>query len=109
MSRCGSLTVPMLRHAGVNKGKQAFFCYRGHTAVDSGDGYVEHVRVHPVNEAGINRLPEIVEKLSPGVKVVLADKDYAGKTNRQWLQGRGMADRIQYKGSRGKSEHPLLK
>lgn len=38
----------------VKKGKQAFFGYRGHTAVDSQDGYVEHVQVHPASEAEIN-------------------------------------------------------
>ncbi len=93
----------------VKKGKQAFFGYRGHTAVDSEDGYVEHVQVHPANEAEINKLPEIVEALSPGVEAVLADKGYASKANRQWLQERGMGDLIQHKGSAGKPVHPLLK
>ena len=67
----------------VKKGKHAFFGYRGHTAVDSEDGYVEHVQVHPANEAEINKLPEIVEALSPGIEAVLADKGYASKANRQ--------------------------
>ncbi len=73
----------------VNKGKQAFFCHRWHTAVDSEGGYVEHVQVHPAHEAVINKQPAIVEKLSPGVQAVLSDKCYTSKANRQWLQGRG--------------------
>ena len=50
----------------VKKGKDAFFGYRGHTAVDSEDGYVEHVHVRPANEAEITQLPQIVEALEPG-------------------------------------------
>ena len=93
----------------VKKGKHAFFGYRGHTAVDSEDGYVEHVQVHPANEAEINKLPEIVEALSPGIEAVLADKGYASKANRQWLAERGIGDLIQHKGSAGKPVHALLK
>ena len=93
----------------VKKGKQAFFGYRGHTAVDSQDGYVEHVQVHPANEAEINKLSEIVEKLSPGVEAVLADKGYASRANRQWLTDRQIGDLIQHKGSAGKPVHHLLK
>ena len=93
----------------VKKGKQAFFGYRGHTAVDSEDGYVEHVQVHPANEAEINKLVEIVEALSPGVEAVLADKGYASKSNRDWLKERGIGDLIQHKGSAGKPVHPLRK
>ena len=93
----------------VKKGQQAFFGYRGHTAVDSEDGYVQHVQVHPANQAEINKLPEIIEALSPGVEAVLADKGYASKANRQWLQERGIGDLIQHKGSAGKPVHPLRK
>ena len=93
----------------VKKGKQAFFGYRGHTAVDSEDGYVEHVQVHPANEAEITKLPEIIEALSRGIKAVLADKGYASEANRQWLNERGIGDLIQHKGSAGKPVHPLLK
>ena len=93
----------------VKKGKQAFFGYRGHTAVDSEDGYVEHVQVRPANEAEITKLPEIVEALSSGIEAVLADKGYASKANRQWLQDKGIGDLIQHKGSAGKPVHRLRK
>ena len=91
----------------VKKGKDAFFGYRGHTAVDSEDGYVEHVHVRPANEAEITQLPGIVESLAPGVVAVLADKGYASAANRRFLQERGIGDLIQYKGSRGHPLHPL--
>ena len=55
--------------------------------------------MHPANEAEINKLPEIVEALSPGVEAVLADKGYASKSNRNWLKERGIGDLIQHKGS----------
>lgn len=93
----------------VKKGKHAFYGYRGHTAVDSEDGYVEHVQVHPANEAEISKLPEIVQALAPGVEAVLADKGYASKANRQWLTARGIGDLIQHKGAAGRPVHPLLK
>ena len=91
----------------VKKGKDAFFGYRGHTAADSEDGYVEHVHVRPANEAEIRQLPQIVEALAPGVVAVLADKGYASAANRRFLQERGIGDLIQYKGSRGHPLHPL--
>ena len=99
------------RHPGtlVKKSKQAFFGYRGHAAVDSEDGYVEHVQVHPANEAEIKKLPQIIEALSPGVEAVLADKGYGSKANRQWLKERGIGDLIQHKGSAGKPVHPAFK
>ncbi len=86
-----------------------FFGYRGHTAVDSEDGNVEHVQAHPANQAEITKLPEIIEALSSGIEAVLADKGYATKANRQWLTDRKIGDLIQHKGSAGKPVHPLLK
>ena len=93
----------------VKKGKDAFFGYRGHTAVDSEDGYVEHVHVRPANEAEITQLPQIVQALEPGVMAVLADKGYASGANRRYLQERGIGDLIQHKGSKGHPVHPLYK
>jgi len=62
----------------VKKGKDAFYGYRGYVAVDSDDGYVEHVQVHPANQAEVNKLPEIVEQLEQATgqppEAVLADK-----------------------------------
>lgn len=94
----------------VKKGKDAFFGYRGYSAVETEDGYVEHVEVHPANQAEVNKLPAIVEALiEQGVTPsgVLADKGYASAANREYLTSKGIGDLIQFKGSRGKPVHPL--
>jgi IS5 family transposase len=94
----------------VKKGTDALFGYRGYAAVDTEDGYVEHVEVHPANQAEVNKLPGIVDALiEQGIQLegVLADKGYASAANREYLQGKGISDLIQFKGSRGKPVHPL--
>lgn len=94
----------------VKKGNEAFFGYRGYSAVDTEDGYVEHVEVHPANQAEVNKLPGIVDALiEQGIQPagVLADKGYASAANREYLQAKGIGDLIQFKGSRGKPVHPL--
>jgi IS5 family transposase len=94
----------------VKKGKDAFFGYRGYSAVDTEDGYVEHVEVHPANEAEVNKLPGIVDGLiAQGVRpeAVLADKGYASAANREYLNKNKIGDLIQFKGSRGNPVHPL--
>lgn len=94
----------------VKKGDKAFFGYRGYSAVDTEDGYVEHVEVHPANQAEVNKLPGIVDALvGQGIQpeAVLTDKGFASKANREHLQARGIGDLIQFKGSRGKPVHPL--
>lgn len=94
----------------VKKGADAFFGYRGYAAVDSEDGYVEHVEVHPANQAEVNKLPGIVDALmAQGIEpaAVLADKGYASKANRDYLTGKQIGDLIQFKGSRGHPVHPL--
>ena len=94
----------------VKKGKDAFFGYRGYSAVDTADGYVEHVEVHPANQAEVNKLPGIVDALEAQGVVpvgVLADKGYASAANREYLKSKGIGDLIQFKGSRGNPVHPL--
>jgi IS5 family transposase len=89
----------------VKKGNHAFYGYRGYAAVDSEDGYMEHVEVHPANESEVNKLMDVVDSLEPGVEAVLADKGYASQANREALKHRGMGDLIQHKAHKNK---PLL-
>jgi IS5 family transposase len=95
----------------VKKGSQAHFGYRGYAAVDSDDGYVEHVQVHPANQAEVNKLPEIVDQLEQATgqrpEAVLADKGYASQANREYLNAKGIGELIQFKASRGHPIHPL--
>lgn len=94
----------------VKKGNEAFFGYRGYAVVDTDDGYVEHVEVHPANQAEVNKLPAIVDALIEQdiqPEALLADKGYASKANREHLKDKGVGDLIQFKGSRGNPVHPL--
>lgn len=95
----------------VKKGNHAYFGYRGFAAVDCDDGYVEHVQVHPANQAEVNKLPEIVDQLEQAtgqrLQAVLADKGYASQANREYLNAKGIGELIQFKGSRGHPIHRL--
>lgn len=87
----------------VKKGNDAFFGYRGYSAVDTEDGYVEHVEVHSTNQAEVNNLPGIVDALvEQGIwpEGVLADKGYASAANRDYLEAKGIGDLNQFQGSR---------
>ena len=90
----------------VKKGASAFYGYRGYAAVDSEDGYVEHVEVHPANEAEVNQLVGVVDRLAPGVEAILADKGYASQANREALAQRGIGDLIQHKAQRNAPLQP---
>ena len=94
----------------VKKGNDSFFGFRGYAVVDTEDGYVEHVQAHPANQAEVNKLPEIVDRLVAEVAkpaAVLADKGYASQANRDHLAEHGIVDLIQHKGTRGHPVHPL--
>jgi IS5 family transposase len=91
----------------VKKSGQAFYGYRGYASVDSEDGYVEHVEVHPANQSEMGKLPQIVNALPTKPRAVLADKGFASAANRQHLQDQGIGDLIQYRGHHHKPLHPL--
>ena len=82
----------------VKKSGQAFYGYRGYASVDSEDGYVDHVEVHPANESEMGKLVQVVDALPVKPEAVLADKGFASAKNRQELQDRGIGDLIQYRG-----------
>ena len=72
--------------------------------------YVEHVEVHPANQAEVNKPPAIVDALvEQGIRPegVLAEKGYASTANRDCLKAKGVGGLIQFKGSRGNLVHPL--
>ena len=97
----------------VKKGNHAFYGYRGYGAVDTQDGYVEHIEVHPANEAEVNKLAQVIDAMTAANGIapdgVLADKGYASKANRQYFKDRGMADLIEHKAAKGKPLSPVLK
>ena len=71
---------------------------------------MEHVEVHPANQAEVNKLPGIVDDLvEQGVQPegVLANKGSASAANRGYLKAKGIGELIQFKGSQGNPVHPL--
>ncbi|WP_235587583.1 IS5 family transposase [Tepidimonas taiwanensis] len=108
----------------VKKGKQSYHGYRGYATTDTEDGYVQHVEVHPANEAEVNKLPQIIEahiaatgttpdglfaenersEFCQNERSEFRYKGYASAANRQYLRERGITDFIQHKATRG---HPL--
>ena len=87
----------------TKKGNKAYYGYRGYAVVDSEDGYVEHVEMHPANESEIKKLEGLLGALPPEADAVLADKGYASADNRASLAKRGLGDLIQYKGYKNKA------
>lgn len=72
----------------VKKGKDAFFGYRGNSAVDTSEGFDEHIKVHPANPAEVNKLLGIVDALAAqGVEpeAMLADQGYVSGLNLPFL------------------------
>jgi transposase, IS5 family len=85
----------------VKKGKDAFFGYRGYSAVDTEEGDVKHVEVHPANQAEVNKLSGMVYALKKqGIEpeAVVTDKGFASAANREYLKNKGIGDLIQFKG-----------
>lgn len=93
----------------VKKGKKAYFGYRGYAVAETEDGYIEHIHMAPANESEVTKLTSVVDTLPQKPKAILADKGFASKANRHWLQEQGIEDCIQHKASRGKPLHPLYK
>jgi IS5 family transposase len=82
----------------VKKSGQAFYGYRGYASVDSEDGYVDHVQVHPANQSEFGKLTQVVDALPVKPLAVLTDKGFASAANRQHLKERGIGDLMQYRG-----------
>lgn len=79
--------------------------YKCYARVDE-QGFVERVHVTPANEAECKQFESMVEGVEEGVMVV-ADKGYDSRENRQLLQARGLRDGIQrreFKGRGGQRE-----
>lgn len=90
----------------VKKSGQAFYGYRGYASVDSEDGYVDHVQVHPANQSEFGKLVPVVDALATKPQAVLADKGFASAANRQALKDRRIGDLIQYRGHHHKPLEP---
>ena len=89
----------------TKKGKVYCYGYKGHIAVDIGQGFILGGHATAANRADCKELVSVVEAsgLDKGAPV-LADKGYSSADNRCGLDEAGYFDLIMYKASRG---HPL--
>jgi IS5 family transposase len=93
----------------VKKGKKSYFGYRGYAIVEADDGYVEHVMMRPANESETHHLAQTVSESPNKAVELLADKGFASKANRDWLQTQGIGDFIQHKKVKGIAARDKLK
>ena len=88
--------------AWVRKGKQPHYGYKVHMATDAIEGFILGGHVTPANRADTVELEPVLEELGlPPEAVVLADKGYCSKKNREMLKRRGYHDGIMQRGYRG--------
>jgi IS5 family transposase len=89
----------------TQKGKVYCYCYKGHIAVEIGQGFILGGHATAANRADCKELMSVVEAsgLDKGAPV-LANKGYSSADNRCSLDAAGYFDLIMYKASRG---HPL--
>jgi IS5 family transposase len=86
----------------VRKGKQPHYGYKVHMATDAIEGFILGGHVTPANRADTVELEPVLEELGlPPEAVVLADKGYCSKKNREMLKRRGYHDGIMQRGYRG--------
>jgi IS5 family transposase len=90
----------------TKKHGQNHYGYRGYQVVDVADGYIEHVEVHPANEAEVNKLEGLLDHLPADSTCVLADKGYCSKANREAIKSRGLVDLVQQRAARNRPLSP---
>lgn len=87
----------------VRKGNQPHYGYKMHMATDP-SGFVLGGHVTPANMSDTGEFIRILSSLAlPSNASVLADKGYASRKNRDYLQGKGYRDGIMSKAARGRS------
>jgi IS5 family transposase len=85
------------------KGNHNHYGYKEHALVDVDSGFIEDVDITPANVHD-GKMLEPMLKGRRGVEELLADKAYASRRNRSYLESRGIKDRILRKAARN---HPL--
>ncbi|WP_207064100.1 transposase [Motiliproteus sp. SC1-56] len=85
----------------LKKGSRYFFGYKGFVTVEEKHGFIRGLHVTPANRAEVKELENAVRNAGT-VKGLYADKGYASKANRAWLNEQGITDGIMYNGSAAK-------
>jgi IS5 family transposase len=88
--------------AWVKKGNEPHYGYKLHMATDAVEGFILGGHTTPANRADTVELERVVEDLNlPEETVVLADKGYSSRRNREMLHKKGFHDGIMERASRG--------
>ena len=82
------------------KGKTSYFGFKAFVVTDAVQGFIESLHVTSGNKSETPQLQTAIENLSPSR--LLADKGYASKANREYLESRGIQDNILQKASPNK-------
>ena len=87
--------------AWVKKGNQPYYGYKVHMATDALQGFILGGHITPANRADTVELERVVDDLDlPPETVVLADKGYCSRRNREMLRKRGLHDGIMERAAR---------
>lgn len=90
--------------AWTKKGNKFHYGYKEHAIVEVEQGFVESLEVTPANVHDTRLLQKMVDEEDAGE--LLADKGYASKANREYLNRNQIEDKILRKGNRNR---PLTK
>lgn len=89
--------------AWVIKGNRPHYGYKVHMATDAECGFILGGHVTPANRADTVELERVLEDLGlPPETVVLADKGYCSRKNREMLERRGYFDGIMQRSARNR-------
>ena len=89
--------------AWVKKGDRAHYGFKLHMATDAVHGFILGGHVTPANRADTTELERVLEDLDlPPETMVLADKGYSSRRNREMLQRKGFHDGIMERAARNR-------
>lgn len=91
----------------LKKGNRFHYGYKCFTRVDE-EGYIEKVHLTPANRSELKEFSRIVSGC-PDQTEVLADKGYASRENRSYLESHHLKDGIMHKAVRGRPLHEQQK
>lgn len=87
----------------VRKGNQPYYGFKIHMATDAHEGFIIGGHVTPANHADTSEFERLIDDLNLTEEtVVLGDKGYCSKKNRDILADRKLVDGIMYKAVRGR-------
>jgi IS5 family transposase len=87
----------------VMKGNQPHYGYKVHMGTDAVEGFILCGRMTPANQADTNQMEDVVDEMGlPPEAVVLGDKAYCSRKNREMLKKRGLHDGIMERAARNR-------